>query len=353
MKKILLTLLLGTVFLGAAPLPMLVPAPVIDGKKGDKGWKNALKASFTQKKRGYVRLGRTADRLYVCVEFNHGNMNAALNLCTKHDSAVYDDDNLDFFFTPTPGKDNSYYQIIANVRGTIFDHFRDNNAKGIVSWDSGAVARGSYGKDSCYIEMSVPLSALGCHEGKLGVAVAGTTRWNKAAEAVYGSYHTPSTFTVFDIPDRFPVKLSKRAWAYAGGEQSSFLTLENISSKDLKLTGDYNGRPLKVDIKAQSSVQLQCRSFLASGKEGRNTLRLFDGKREILRATRILTPIKLLNVFPVSDVVYENEPVPLKISVNEKQTENVLVEYFPDKVVCSYKGEKVEVPFKRISSPWK
>ena len=115
MKRLFTALLFGAALvLGSAELPLLSPAPVIDGKKGDPGWKNAFTAPF-KIKHGKIFLGRSATHLYVAVEVRHGNIEAAANNFVRHDSAVYADDCLDFFFTGAPGSE-TYSQIIANVR---------------------------------------------------------------------------------------------------------------------------------------------------------------------------------------------------------------------------------------------
>ena len=352
MKRLFSALLFGAAFaLGSAELPLLSPAPVIDGKPGDPGWKNALAASF-KVKQGKAFLGRSATHLFVAVEVKHGNLEAAANNFVKHDSAVYADDCLDFFFTGAPGSE-SYSQIIANVRGTVFDHHRDKDCRTDLTWDSGAEAKGSYGKDSFYIEMAVPLAALGCDRHKLAVAVAAYTSWNQQGEALLGQYHKPETFTLFELPDSFPVRVKERRWAYAGGLQSSFITLENTGARDLVLKGNCNGTPLAVNLKAHAVRELECRSDLPPGKEGRTTLSLSEGGREILHVCRIFTPVRLLHAVPVSDLVYEGEPLRLKISVSEKNPGPVTVEYFPGRAVCTYKGEKVEIPWKTIPSPWR
>ena len=352
MKGLLTALLFGAAFiLGSAELSLLSPAPVIDGKPGDPGWKNALTASF-KVKQGKAFLGRSATHLFVAVEARHGCVEAAANNFVRHDSAVYADDCLDFFFTGAPGSE-SYSQIIANVRGTVFDHHRDKDCRTDLTWDSGAEAKGSYGKDSFYIEMAVPLAALGCDRHKLAVAVAAYTSWNQQGEALWGQYHKPETFTVFELPDTFPVKVKERRWAYAGGTQSSFITLENTTSRDLLLEGSYNGTPLTVKLGPRAVRELECRGTLPAGREGCNTLSLSEGGREVLRVCRIFTPVRLLHVVPVSDLVYEGEPLRLKISVSEKNAGPVTVEYFPGRAVCTYKGEKVEIPWKTIPSPWR
>ena len=341
----------AAVFLGGAQLPHLSPTPVIDGKKGDAGWKNALTSSF-KLKNGKGFIGRSTTHLYVAVDVKHGNSKAYANTCEKQDSPVYNNDCLDFFFTPDPASE-SYYQIIANVSGTLYDHFKDKDARMTLSWDSGAVAKGSYGKDSYYIELAVPLAALGCHSNRLAVAVGTFTPWNKQGDILWGRYHMPQTFTAFEIPDSFPVRVRERRWAYAGGMQSSFFTLENLTGKPLQLRGTYNGKALSVKLGPKAVHKLECRSSLPAEKEGRNTLRLFEGKREIVHVSRTFTPIKLLNVTPMSDIIYQGEPLQLKISVNEKPSEKVTVEYYPGKAVCSYKGETVEILYKTIPSPWR
>ena len=352
MKGLCTALLFFAAFVSVgAELPFLSPVPVIDGKKGDSGWGNALTAPFKGKP-GKAFLGRSATHLYVAIEVKHGNIEAAANNCVRHDSAVYADDCLDFFFTGAPGSE-SYSQIIANVRGTIFDHRRDKDSRTDLTWDSGAEAKGSYGKDSFYIEMAVPLASLGCDQHKLAVAVAAFTSWDRYAEALLGKYHKPETFTLFELPDSFPVKLKTCRWAYAGGAQSSFITVENTTARDLLLKGSYNGAPLTVKLGPRAVRELECRSVLPAGREGCNTLSLSEGGREVLRVCRIFTPVRLLHVVPVSDLIYEGEPLCRKISVSEKNAGPVTVEYFPGRAVCTYKGEKVEIPYKTIPSPWR
>ena len=352
MKKFCIFTFLSAALLGAAPLPFLSPAPVIDGKKGDPGWKNALVNTYKSRKKGKAFLARTATHLYVAIDVKHGNPKAFANFQTKHDSAVYNDDCLDFFFTPDP-KSEYYYQIIANTRGTIYDHFRNKDAKMVTSWDSGAFARGSLENDSLYIEMMIPISALGCHSNNLSLAVVAFTSWNRMGEGVWGTYHQTGTFTSFEIPETYPVRVKECRWAYAGGMQSSYLTLENLSSAELKLKGTYNGAPVALKLKGNAVYKLECRSSLPAEKEGCNTLQLFNGKQQILHVSRTFTPIKLLKVTAVSDIIYEKEPLQLKISVNEKPTEAVNVVCFPGKAVCTYKGESVAIPYKTIPSPWR
>ncbi len=352
MKHLCTALLFGAgLLLGSAELPFLSPAPVIDGEMGDPGWKNAFTASF-KVKQGKVFLGRTATHLYVAAEVRHGNIEAAANNCVRHDSQVFADDCLDFFFTGAPGSE-TYSQIIANVRGTVFDHHRDKDRRTDLAWDSGAEAKGSYGRDSFFIEMAVPLASLGCDQHKLAVAVAVFTSWDRHGEALLGQYHKPETFTLFELPDTFPVKLKTCRWAYAGGTQSSFITVENTTARDLLLEGSYNGTPLTVKLKPHAVRELECRGTLPAGREGRNTLSLSENGREVLRVCRIFTPVRLLHAVPVSDLVYEGEPFRLKISVSEKDAGPVTVEYFPGRAVCTYKGEKAEIPYKTIPSPWR
>ena len=147
--------------------------------------------------------------------------------------------------------------------------------------------------------------------------------------------------------------MKERRWAYAGGMQSSFFTLENLSPRELNLKGTYNGAPLALKLKGKALYKLECRSSLPAEKEGNNTLQLFDGKKKILHVSRTFTPIRLLKVTAVSDILYEKEALQLKISVNEKPTESVNVTCFPGKAVCTYKGESVEIPYKTIPSPWR
>ena len=153
-----------TVFLTLAllALPLLTVALEIPF-----GEENALKnnefSSGKSNRQASVRLWR--DKLYLNVALwaEHHSLENRVANSTGHDEAVYSDDCLEVFIDAA-GQKNAYYQIIANVNGAIFDHRKDDLGRPYRNWDSGAIAKGSYGKDSYEISLSIPLSSLNLGE---------------------------------------------------------------------------------------------------------------------------------------------------------------------------------------------
>lgn len=337
--------------LAAAPLNMLSPAPAVDGKPGDPGWKNAGKFTYSKRK-ATAWVGRTATHLFVAVESGHGAIANKVNACTAHDSPVYSDDCLDLFLNTSGGKD--YYQVIANVRGTIFDQYKDPDGRTFLSWDSGAKAAGSYGKDSFYIEMALPLASLDFSGGrrKLALAVGCYTKWDMNGESILGNYHQPETFTPFEIPDSYPVKVVSAVWPSYAGDQVCSFELKNLGGKTLDLAGEFNGKPVGMKLEPEQTRILKCVTRQTAGREKANTLILRSGGQEVVRLNRILIPKELLRVEPVSDLIYEGESLPLRIAINEKQTEPLLIRFSAGKIICTYKGIRKEIPYRTIPSPW-
>ena len=353
--KRLLTLLcgaccaLGAAAAGLPEIPRLAAAPVIDGRPGDPGWANALKIPFPRR-RGNAFLGRTATHLFVAIQAGHGSVKDKVCNLTRHDSPVYEDDCLDFFFNISGGR-NDYGQIIANVNGAVFDHLRDEQRRAVPGWDSGAKAKGSYGDDSFYIEMAVPLAALAPRGGKLGVAIAACSRWNFNSEAVLGQYHRPETFTFFRVGP-FPLQCLAAQWPVFGGEQQARFELQNCSGELLKIDGGFDGRKVAFQLAPGRKRTVEFPLFQEAGKECTHVLTLRQGERPVLQLTRILTPRPVMNAVLRSDILYREEKVPLQLVINEKQTAPVLIDCGEKSVRCSYKGNTVEIPFRRIDSPW-
>ena len=350
MKFLLCCLCFAGMTLAAVPLPFLESEPLIDGKRGAAEWKNALKTDFPKRK-ATAWIGRSSDRLYIAVESVHGAIENKSDFITGYDEPVFQNDNIDLFLA-IPGT-GGYYQIIANVRGTIFDQYHNGFGRQNPAWDSGAEAAGSYGEDSFYIEVSIPLAALHPASGKLALAVGCYTQWNRSADSVLGKYHAPSTFTVFDIPEKYPVQIGSLGWPHFAGKQKLRAELKNISDRPLELTGTCNRIPVALKIPAGQSRILECSFWQKAGKEIKNILILYAGKRPVLHLSRCLIPKPILEASVLSDILWQGEELSLRVSVNEKQSEPVLISYAPNQVRCSYKGEEIVIPYKIIPSPWR
>ena len=346
--------ILCSTFLSAASalpaIPSLSPVPEIDGKPGDSGWKNALKIPFPKRK-GNVFLGRSETHLFVAVQAEHGSIVNKVCSQVRHDSPVYDDDCLDFFFNASGG-DKAYGQIIANVNGVIFDHIKDQLGRAFLNWDSGAKAKGSYGDDNFYIEMSIPLASLAPRGGKLGIAIGAYSRWNLRGEAVLGRYHHPETFTYFAV-EPFPLQCLSAQWPAFAGEQTAKFELQNCSRETMKISGVLGKQKVAFQLAPGQKTSVEIPLFQQAEKECIHAVKFYQGKRLMLQLNRISMPRPLMNAALRSDILYHGEKVPLLLTINEKQTEPALIDCGPRSITCSYKGNTVEIPYQRIDSPWR
>ncbi|MBR7103858.1 MAG: hypothetical protein IKC65_02850 [Lentisphaeria bacterium] len=349
MIRFLPVFLCCSALLYGAELPCLSPLPVLTGKPGHPGWKKAARYDFPQKDT-YALIGRSKTHLYIAVRSSHGSINDRIATMTAHDSPVYMNDCLDVFFNTTGKKD--YYQVIANTNGTVCDLRTMPDGKQDLQWDSGAKAAGSYGKDSFYIELAVPLAAFAPMDKGFAMMINSYQRWRLKGVRILGQAHRPDTFTRFELKEAYPVKLlSVDAPAFSGLRTFSY-TLENTSSRKLSLTGSCGGSPVSMTLAPQEKKILKCPVRLDSTRLNDVTLILKENEQEILRVTRLLKVRKALEVSLKSDIIYKGEALPLLIKVNEPQTEPVLVEYQDGKITCSYKDEKASFSCKTIPSPW-
>ena len=337
------------VILQAAELPLLRPAPEITGKPGHPGWKNALRIPFKSGEAA-ARIGRSETHLYVAVDSRHGAIDYKVNTLTDTDSPVYLNDCLEVFISTTGGKD--LYQIAANVNGAIFDQHRNAMGHGDVSWDSGTKAAGSYGERSFYIEMAVPIMSLAPLKGGIRLMLNSYQRWRLRGEKVLGLPNRPDTFTPFTLPEQTPVELESAVIPKVSGPQTVRYRLKNCGTAELNLTGDCSGSPAAVRIPPGQTAELKCPVLLQPKRENVIRLTLGESGRERIRVYRHVRPVKLFHAWLLSDILYEGEPVPVKIQINEPQTEAVRVDFLKGKVRCRYKNEIIELPCQTIKSPW-
>ncbi|MBR4663897.1 MAG: hypothetical protein IKO93_08485 [Lentisphaeria bacterium] len=337
------------VILQAEELPLLRPAPEITGKPGHPGWKNALRIPFKSGE-AEARIGRSETHLYIAVDARHGAIDYKVNTLTGTDSPVYLNDCLEAFISPTGGKD--LYQIAANVNGAVFDQRRKAMGRGDVSWDSGTKAAGSYGRRSFYIEMAVPIMSLAPLNGGIRLMLNSYQRWRLRGEKVLGQPNRPDTFTTFLLPQQTPLELESAVLPKVSGQQTVQYRLRNSGTAELNLTGDCSGSPATVRIPPGQTAELKCPVLLKPEQENVIRLTLGENGRERIRVYRHVKPVKLFHAWLLSDILYEGEPVPVKIQVNEQPTEAVRVDFLKGKVRCRYKNEIIELPCQTIESPW-
>jgi len=137
--------------------------PVLDGKLDDNCWKDAEKHSF---KMGYDQKnpvppqGTTVQAVWTDKGVTFGFQMAEPEMdklkanCTARDSDVYGDDCIEIFLD-VAGNRSSYYQVVVNSLGTVFDRSSDKEAE----WNSKGIKTAAFkGKDYWSLEVYLPFS---------------------------------------------------------------------------------------------------------------------------------------------------------------------------------------------------
>ena len=158
--------------------------PQVDGLLNDKCWEkaeaitdfvvyqadNELDPVQTQ-----ARIAFTRDALYVGIRCEEPSMGGLLQLCKKHDGAVWGDDSVELWFD-TKNDRTSAYHLIINPLGTVYDEklwdeeVADPKARAgakkrvrrdDMKWNSGCLVKVHKGKDSWTIEARIPAKSMG------------------------------------------------------------------------------------------------------------------------------------------------------------------------------------------------
>ena len=334
--------------LRAAELPRIGPVE-LDGRFSESKWAGAMPAAFTNRD-ATAYLAVSGGDLLVGVRSYHGRLSAKVCTYTEHDKPIYDNGSMEVFIG-VPGR-TGFWHVIANVNGAVYDEYKDQLGR-LQPWDSGARAAGSY-DEACngyYIEMRMPLAVYSPVEGKISLAVCSYSRWNMNGRSILGEYFRPETWTVFDV-EPCPFVLESMQVPLVSGLQPCSFAISNRSDKPAKLTGTFAGSPVEWDVGAGETRTFEAFNRMRKDEEVEVQLKLDSGGRRVLEAYRNVKARPLLKAVPVSDIVWEGEPLKLNVTVFEKQTEPVTVEVLPGKAKCVYKGEEVEVPYTTEKSPW-
>jgi len=348
------------------------------------GKENALKnKAFTGAKsdrQATVRLWRDKRNLNVALWAEHPSMENREAHATEHDEPVHRDDCLEVFIDAA-GRKKAYYQVVANVNGAIFDLRKDDLGRVYRNWDSGAIAKGRYGKEDYEISISIPLSSLNLGENpshEIGLAVGSYVRHNLDACSAWGEYHKPASWQRFILPGEYPVVLKSFRNSGGSGTQPFEVTLQNISDQPIELTGLFNGQPIeRIKLAIGETVASKFSATHPADEPTANILILNDDEHEVLRVTRIFTPVQLLQAMPASPLRYThdslrihgrvNEPpdAPLEILVHTDSGKTIAYSSIPEQVFaitlppqpakqieCRYKSEIVSFDVETIRSPW-
>jgi hypothetical protein len=159
---------------------LVTPAPVIDGRLDDPGWRDGpALTEFGSEDGGASPLGPTEvwvgwhDSLLYIAARCHDSLAAGLPPgVSARDGRVYEDDNLNLLLLPrhrlNPADSLTYYQVMVNPAGTIADRicrFEDGKTRKDYSWDGGWKVATEVTATGWTLEMSCPLKDLGAAEG--------------------------------------------------------------------------------------------------------------------------------------------------------------------------------------------
>jgi|GEM_PF-2129760 len=318
-------------------IPVVDLAPRIDGQQGDPAWGGAICLNdFTPMGTKAVAsanlarawLCRDADFLYLALLAEHDSPENARSLISGHDGPIWEDDDLEIFLDPV-GDGLQYYHVLANTEGAIHDHFVDARKNDMIAWDSGAVSMGSRTDQAYYIEMAIPLLSMNLTDNRLpllGVAIGRGIPYNRDFKKVLGGFHQPSTWTYFPLAMASPVKIEDFSYSAFEGESPFQFQLQNLEDRPLELSGTFNGQPVSIHLAETAQATLNTTTSLTVGQSIKNELILkgSDG-REVLRWYRVLTPLGLLSVTPLSDLIYDGEDVTLSVTINDEADSELLV----------------------------
>ncbi len=210
---VLALLTLNTLALAAplAPTPLATVGktdkpPAIDGKLDDACWQagaSAVLSNFVLPDMSALatvqteaRLCYDAQKLYLGVRCEEPNIASLRAYSKTRDEAVWRDDCIEIFLDANHDR-KSYYHVIVNSLGTIFDA----SEPGDESWNAAIEAKASVGDDSWTAELAIPFADLG------GAPEVGAIwGFNLGRERYAGeenlSIWSP-TYAKFHEPDRF------------------------------------------------------------------------------------------------------------------------------------------------------
>ena len=148
----------------------------IDGNLDEFDWKNAdivsgfrtIKLNGTPAKYPtVVRIVHEPDAIYFGIEAMDNEIEKMLAGIKEKDGPVWTDSTIELFLT-FPDLGNSYYQIIINSIGTVFDQFVQPGIGSNVKWDSQIQLKTKILKDRWVLEAKIPTGPIGekCFDGQ-------------------------------------------------------------------------------------------------------------------------------------------------------------------------------------------
>jgi len=144
-------------------------APKIDGDLSDEAWKSAASSnqfllSDGRKPKSNTKLMVLRDEkmLYIaveCAETEEHMKKLEAKVARRDVDDIWSDDCVELFLDPS-GKRVSYYQLIINSKGALWDAWHSEAANPDKTWQSKAAVAAKVGPSGWSLEVGLPLSAF-------------------------------------------------------------------------------------------------------------------------------------------------------------------------------------------------
>jgi len=297
-------------------IPLLPQPPGVDGTLALDEWTKGLPVTqFTQfmPKEGEVPaplrteawVGRTESALCFAFRCYHDQMPQLVTATTEHDGSVWTDDEVEVFIDVQKTA-FSYYHLIVNAAGVVYDAWNDGPGQGVVEWDSGAQVATQTFPDGYALGILVPLNTMnpGLNtSGQVTLNLGRVVRYNRTQQTSFGQFHNPSSWKAFSLsglgPQLWPAATKLLKFGAAAGANEATGEIRNLTDQAVNLTGEAvieqggkrETKPLSLQLEPKGKAVVKVAYTLADKMPARLHFvwRNADG-REVLAVFRTLKP---------------------------------------------------------------
>ena len=301
---------------GRAVAKKVARPPRVDGRLDDAAWKSAAAygqfmhntGHYAAKDQTEFRVCYDDENLYLGVTAFDQNVKLIRNQVPKEkrDGPVYYDDSVEFFLD-TNGDRKTYYHIVVNANGAVYDAWRKPKSDG--SWNGVSQSAGAVGDGQWSAELAIPFSALGVES----VAQARSMGFNVGREQysrdghllaqwvsclnANGGFHSPNAFGLLVLGDAAETRTALNAASlraeWKDGKLILNLPLDRGKAFKGRALAEFSNRELRKwsEASAELSGKAGLRQAVALDPQWKRCfvrLSLFDAKAENALPTDML-----------------------------------------------------------------
>lgn len=275
-----------------------------------------------------------SDRQFICIsiECSEPQIGSIKADHTTTDSAVYEDDDVEIFLSPTAGSGGKYIQIAVNPAGAVFDAYISGygkNRKVDIGWSSESVVRSQINKDSWTAEIKIPIHSIPI-ESISGPWSIHLCRQRTTVPTFYASeklinFHDINRSARLNGIDRLEIPFAPSGFTFGGffpGENKAEFNLKNARSSPTSASIEIDGKTIAQFDSAAIAIQsdhIELPYQLASKDSGKTiAVNLYSNNRLIQRRT---TKLDSLAKDPLGEVdrslilIEKSMPIRLEIPV--------------------------------------